>query len=291
MAAPDLPIQAYRRDEHQNNSIGGGMSGDWIKFAHVTPDKPEVHVIASTLNIAPEHAVGCLLRLWIWADQQSLNGHAISVTESTINGIARHAGMATAMRQVGWLKGEDGALTFPNFTRHNGETSKKRALNTSRKQASRSRSEGDKNVTREEKRRDSVSSTRKPQKSSSKALTVKGPTTTTPEGEEVQKLAAATWAAYDGAYLGRYSVHPVRNAQVNSLIVALVKKLGKEAPEVASYFLSHNRGLYVSARHDLTLLVRDASGLRTDWATGVNHDATPQQQSRGAATMSALEGK
>jgi len=38
---------------------------------------------------------------------------------------------------------------------------------------------------------------------------------------------------------------------------------------VAAFYLTHNKSFYVQARHPVTLLLRDAEGLRTEWATGV----------------------
>jgi hypothetical protein len=113
------------------------MAGDWIKLESTTPDKPEVDVIARHLAVAREHVVGCLARLWIWADQQSLNGHALSVTETTLDDIARLPRLAEAMRKCGWLTGGNGALTFPHFDYHNGKSAKTRALAQRRKQSER----------------------------------------------------------------------------------------------------------------------------------------------------------
>ena len=130
------------------------MAGDWIKMQTATPDKPEVMQIARAIGVTQEAAFGHLFRVWSWADQQSLNGHALNVTENDLDVIARHAGVATAMREVGWLGGENGHLSIPNFDRHNGESSKKRALASDRKRTQRSRQRRDTSVTREEKRRE-----------------------------------------------------------------------------------------------------------------------------------------
>lgn len=125
----------------------------WIKIDHTTPDKPEVMQIADALGITPEQAFGHLCRIWIWADQQSLNGHAIVVTEKGLDRIARHSGFASAVRAVGWLNGPDGSISLPNFDVNNGETAKKRALATKRQVTRRSRLRSDNGVTREDKRR------------------------------------------------------------------------------------------------------------------------------------------
>jgi len=112
------------------------MAGDWIKVQHVTPDKPEVIGIADHLGIDQDAVTGKLLRLWIWADQQTFDGNAggngISVTTSFIDRCTSVAGFADAMIRVGWLSSSDGRMTFPNFDRHNGQTAKQRGLTTKR---------------------------------------------------------------------------------------------------------------------------------------------------------------
>lgn len=141
------------------------MAGDWIKVEHVTPDKPEIYQLASVCGITPEDAFGRCLRIWIWADQQSLNGHALTVTFVTLDAISRRDGFATALCKVKWLiDNGDGTVTFPNFDRHNGKTAKTRATSSDRKKNQRerdkenvteeSRFERDISVTREEKRRE-----------------------------------------------------------------------------------------------------------------------------------------
>jgi len=115
------------------------MAGDWIKIQHATPDKPEVVTMSETLGIDQDAVVGKLIRLWIWADMNSIDGHALSVTDSFLNRLTFQPGFADAMRKVGWLEGEAGTLTVPNFDRHNGKTAKTRALSKNRKESSRSK--------------------------------------------------------------------------------------------------------------------------------------------------------
>jgi len=104
----------------------------WIKIEHETPDKPEVIRMAEILDLDQDAVVGKLIRLWIWADQQTINGNALSVTEKWIDHFVRHLGYASSMRKVGWLSCVNGELSFPNFERQNGETAKKRALGAKR---------------------------------------------------------------------------------------------------------------------------------------------------------------
>ena len=136
------------------------MAGDWIKVEKATPGKPEVMAIADELGIHIDHAFGLCVRFWSWCDDQMTDGHARRVTNVTLDAYFGHAGFATALVKVGWLRVREGSLEVPNFDRHLSESAKNRALSGSRKQKQRSkdvtemsRSERDESVTREEKRR------------------------------------------------------------------------------------------------------------------------------------------
>ena len=108
------------------------MAGDWIKVQTCTPDKPEVHQLAESLGIDPDAVVGKLLRIWVWADQQTLDGNARSVTKSLLDRVTSVSGFADAMLNVGWLTKTEAGFAFPNFDRHNGQTAKKRATGAKR---------------------------------------------------------------------------------------------------------------------------------------------------------------
>ena len=77
-----------------------------------------------------------------------------------------------------------------------------------------------------------------------------------------------TWDAYSAAYLARYGTPPARNATVNGQIANLVARLGAlEAPQVAAWYVGVNTRRYVERQHPVGLLLHDAEGLRTGWAT------------------------
>lgn len=122
------------------------MAGDWIKVEHTTPDKPEVVKLADMLGIDQDAVVGKLLRLWIWADQQSVSGNAITVTNSFLDRLVFCPGFAAGLVKVGWLNGRNGLLSIPNFDRHNGQTAKNRA-NTNRRVANHRKGRNDETVT------------------------------------------------------------------------------------------------------------------------------------------------
>lgn len=109
------------------------MAGDWIKIEITTPDKPEVIAIAAGLRIDQDAVVGKLIRLWSWADLNSVDGNSLCVTAKFIDRLCNKKGFAEALRNAGWLQGKDGCLTFPDFSRHNGKTAKLRG-ETARRQ-------------------------------------------------------------------------------------------------------------------------------------------------------------
>lgn len=135
------------------------MAGDWIKVEKATARKPEILRLAESLSIHPDHAFGLCIRFWSWCDDQLTTGHAPGVTNVTMDAVIGHAGFSAALVSVGWLRVRDGSLEVPNFDRHLSDSAKTRGLSGKRKDKQRksvtqtSRSERDKSVTREEKRR------------------------------------------------------------------------------------------------------------------------------------------
>lgn len=103
------------------------MAGDWMKIELELPDKPEVHSIASMLNIDPDAVVGKLIRIWQWFDKHTTDGNAFGVTYSLPDRISGVSGFAEAMVFVGWLEQNDKTLTMPKFDRHTSNSAKTRA--------------------------------------------------------------------------------------------------------------------------------------------------------------------
>ena len=178
------------------------MAVGWIKIENVTPDKPEVFQLAERLGIDPDAALGKLIRVWVWADEQTYDGNAGSVTRLLLDRVAGVSGFAEALIDVGWLVADDGKLVIPNFDRHNGQTAKTRALTTRRVQTHRSKCNGDVTpgplptrngcVTREEKRREEYKPPIVPQGTS--AGDGEKPDETPKEPTPDQRRFAAFWA-------------------------------------------------------------------------------------------------
>ncbi len=74
--------------------------------------------------------------------------------------------------------------------------------------------------------------------------------------------------AYSKAYERRWEVEPTWDRQANSCMAQFVEKVGvDDAPGIAAFYVANSRQDYVRAKHDVTLLLRDARGLRTEWLT------------------------
>lgn len=83
---------------------------------------------------------------------------------------------------------------------------------------------------------------------------------------KLQATCKATWKSYSDAYLNRYGIEPIRNAAVSTAIKSFCKKLPSgDAPHVAAFFVFHNDRYYVQKTHHVSLMSKDAEGLRTQW--------------------------
>lgn len=81
-------------------------------------------------------------------------------------------------------------------------------------------------------------------------------------------LNAETWEAYQEVYKGRYKQDPTRNASVNAMISNFVKRIGEDAPDVAAFYVRHNKAFYVQNLHQVKFMLSDAEALHTQWKNG-----------------------
>lgn len=104
----------------------------WIKMRSDLDTDPRVIAMATELGIPELHVVGCLYRLWSWADTHTVDGNDLGVTDYTLDRLTACTGFSVALRNVGWLEGRDCHLSFPRFAEHNGQTAKSRCQTASR---------------------------------------------------------------------------------------------------------------------------------------------------------------
>lgn len=261
------------------------MAGDWIKFEKATSDKPEVWAIAERLDMDPDAVVGKLLRVWAWFDDHTENGNAPSVTKKLLDREVGVAGFCDCVVASGWMIEDEDGIWLPNFDRHNGETSKKRALTAKRAAKHRQKSNAESNagsvtsaLPREEQRRE--------EKKKKKPNGGKPPSEYSPEFEqawsEYPKRAggnpkSGAWKAWQARI--RDGANPddllAGVARYRSFIVA-TGKLGTEYVKQAQTFFGPDKHF----SEDWKLPPGMAAGARsfseTDYSEGVNHDGSFQ---------------
>lgn len=112
---------------------------------------------------------------------------------------------------------------------------------------------------------------------SSQSSTLKTHNSTTIAGDEKKEppasgksLGSQAFEEYAKAYLVKYGadLNETRDKTINAKFKILGEKLGKDAPFVAGFYLSHNDYGYVKSKHSVSSLIQDAHKLWTEWKTG-----------------------
>jgi len=113
------------------------MAGLWIEWEKGLARKPEVLRLARLLGSTPQHAAGCCMMFWEWAEDVTENGIIPGLTAEDVSFAAGVEGIGEALAEVGWLIETGDAVVLPNWERHNGKPAKRRALDALRKRVSR----------------------------------------------------------------------------------------------------------------------------------------------------------
>lgn len=109
-------------------------------------------------------------------------------------------------------------------------------------------------------------------------------------GDKAPGRSVAAWNAYAAAYEEAYGVTPLRNSTTNAQMARFVSLVGAEdAPAVAAFYLTCRSSYYVQHRHPVGAMLKDASGLYTQWKTGNRSTQTEARQAdRSSATLDAV---
>jgi hypothetical protein len=120
------------------------MAGDWLKVEKVTPDKPEIAILARKLGVSQGEAFLSWFRVYSWADGITCPGfvpHLSPEDADTASHAAPGTCSALASREIGWLATDGGGIQFINWDRHNGKSAKSRALEAEKKRKQREKKE------------------------------------------------------------------------------------------------------------------------------------------------------
>jgi len=139
------------------------MAGEWIKVTSNLHTKPEVFKLARLLSENVDTTVGMLVHFWCWADSVTVDGVVDGVEAGDVDAVVKKDGFCEALISVGWLIKTEVPIGIEliNFSRHNGESAKKRTLKNERQARWRAgivdESSSTNASTREEKRREEKS--------------------------------------------------------------------------------------------------------------------------------------
>jgi hypothetical protein len=113
----------------------------WMKVETVTPDKPEIAVLARKLGVSQGDAFLEWFRVYRWADGVTCPGFVPNLSPEDadmLSGARPGTCAALASAEIGWLRCE-GGIHFEKWERHNGKSAKARALETEKKRKQRSK--------------------------------------------------------------------------------------------------------------------------------------------------------
>lgn len=118
------------------------MIDDYMPVRLNLPDDARVLKIAEVAKIDDDAATGKLIRVWAWAQTNSVDGR-LDATDRVIDRIAGKAGFAAAMRAAGWLKEVDGRPFIPEWEKWNSKSAKRRAAERTIKRISRGQNDAE----------------------------------------------------------------------------------------------------------------------------------------------------
>lgn len=115
---------------------------NWIAVTKDLEHKPEVFVIARMLNITQWEAVCRCMRVWAWADDQTVDGFIAGIIVDDLDAPAGLPGFGKAMLDRKWVIADSRGVTFPNWHRWNATSAKQRDQDRDRKRRQRKRDKG-----------------------------------------------------------------------------------------------------------------------------------------------------
>ena len=127
------------------------IKSEFIRLEHALLTSPKFLGVLRRLNcvthsnalrsvtVTQSSVIGALAMLWLIADRNAKDDILEKVSLSDIDAMVELPGFAAACVEVGWLKEIDGSTQLVDYSEHNGDTSRKRAMAARRQAAWRER--------------------------------------------------------------------------------------------------------------------------------------------------------
>lgn len=119
------------------------MAVNWTICRETLFDDPRTITVGVATNLDPDHVVGKLLRVWLWAGKHTANGFIPGANLDGIDRVCAHKTFGSAMVSVGWIKEEDGGLRMSQWKKHNAKCWKQRERERKKKRVQRQNVPGD----------------------------------------------------------------------------------------------------------------------------------------------------
>ena len=114
------------------------MAADWIKVEKTTPHKPEIKRAARDCKMSNVEIFYAWFRMWSWFDEHvDERGVYEATTLQECSEYVGIPGIAESFAESGWLMEIESGVFIKDWTRHNGQSAKIRALDLKRKKAKR----------------------------------------------------------------------------------------------------------------------------------------------------------
>jgi hypothetical protein len=117
------------------------MAGDWIKMRADLQRHPKVVRMSSALRADRFRIIGGLHAVWSLFDEHSEDGRIEGYTQEAIDDLIGWPGFCAAMSAVEWLDVSADFCGLPRFDEHNGQSAKRRAMETQRTRRERAEEE------------------------------------------------------------------------------------------------------------------------------------------------------
>lgn len=106
---------------------------------------------------------------------------------------------------------------------------------------------------------------------------------------KVQSLGSRIWDEYASAFFDRYNTMPVRNSVTNSQCKALAARLGKDAPEIAAFYVTVNDPVWERMYHPIGWLLKCAETVAVLWVKSQRTRQSVSRAEKSAHVSSQIE--
>lgn len=119
------------------------MAANWTICRDTLFGDPNTVSIGVDTTLDPDHVVGKLMRVWLWAGMHTATGFVPGATLDTIDLAAAHKNFGAAMAKVEWIRVDSKGVRFVRWGKFNAKCWKQREKERKKKDKQRNNVPGD----------------------------------------------------------------------------------------------------------------------------------------------------